>query len=43
MRQPSGGKLDTRAKQLIPEGTQLLGKRSEMFLPDLWKTAGFRT
>ncbi|NNE55290.1 MAG: aminotransferase class III-fold pyridoxal phosphate-dependent enzyme, partial [Flavobacteriales bacterium] len=25
-----------RAKMLIPGGTQLLSKRPEMFLPDLW-------
>ena len=28
--------LYKRAKQLIPGGTQLLSKRPEMFLPDLW-------
>jgi glutamate-1-semialdehyde 2,1-aminomutase len=28
--------LYQRAKQLIPGGTQLLSKRPEMFLPDLW-------
>lgn len=28
--------LYTKAKKLIPGGTQLLSKRPEMFLPDLW-------
>lgn len=28
--------LYSRAKELIPGGTQLLSKRPEMFLPDLW-------
>ncbi len=28
--------LYTRAKQIIPGGTQLLSKRPEMFLPDYW-------
>lgn len=28
--------LYVRAKQLIPTGTELLSKRPEMFLPDLW-------
>lgn len=28
--------LYAKAKQLIPGGTQLLSKRPEMFLPDLW-------
>jgi glutamate-1-semialdehyde 2,1-aminomutase len=32
----SGQKLYERAKQIIPGGTQLLSKRPEMFLPDLW-------
>ncbi len=31
-----GQKLWLKAKQLIPGGTQLLSKRSEMFLPDRW-------
>lgn len=31
-----GVKLWNRAKKLIPGGTQLLSKRSEMFLPDGW-------
>src|SRR4051812_20818875 len=38
MREDSGGKLYARAKELIPGGTQLLSKRPEMFLPDLWPT-----
>jgi len=29
-------KLYKRAKQLIPGGTQLLSKRPEMFLPEIW-------
>ncbi len=32
----SGAKLYDRAKELIPGGTQLLSKRPELFLPDLW-------
>ena len=28
--------LYRRAKEIIPGGTQLLSKRPEMFLPDLW-------
>lgn len=32
----SGQRLYQRAKQLIPGGTQLLSKRPEMFLPELW-------
>ncbi len=31
-----GQKLYKRAKEIIPGGTQLLSKRPEMFLPDLW-------
>ncbi|MEK6982309.1 MAG: aminotransferase class III-fold pyridoxal phosphate-dependent enzyme [Candidatus Micrarchaeota archaeon] len=31
-----GTELWTRAKQIIPGGSQLLSKRSEMFLPDQW-------
>lgn len=31
-----GQELYKRAKQLMPGGTQLLSKRPEMFLPDLW-------
>ena len=31
-----GQKLYLKAKKLIPGGTQLLSKRPEMFLPDLW-------
>lgn len=31
-----GQKLYLKAKQIIPGGTQLLTKRPEMFLPDLW-------
>jgi len=32
----NGQELYLRAKQLIPGGTQLLSKRPEMFLPNLW-------
>ncbi len=32
----SGQKLYSKAKKLIPGGTQLLSKRPEMFAPDLW-------
>ena len=31
-----GAELYRRAKRLIPGGTQLLSKRPEMFLPELW-------
>lgn len=31
-----GVQLWNKAKKIIPGGTQLLSKRSEMFLPDLW-------
>lgn len=31
-----GQKLYEKAKKVIPGGTQLLSKRPEMFLPDLW-------
>lgn len=31
-----GQRLYTKAKLIIPGGTQLLSKRPEMFLPDLW-------
>ena len=31
-----GQNLYTKAKRIIPGGTQLLSKRPEMFLPDLW-------
>lgn len=31
-----GQDLYRRAKRLIPGGTQLLSKRPEMFLPELW-------
>ena len=31
-----GQELYNRAKEMIPGGTQLLSKRPEMFLPDLW-------
>ena len=31
-----GQKLYQEAKKVIPGGTQLLSKRPEMFLPDLW-------
>ena len=39
MRHPeakTGQRLYERAKQFIPGGTQLLSKRPEMFLPELW-------
>jgi glutamate-1-semialdehyde aminotransferase len=32
----SGAELYRRAKTLIPGGTQLLSKRPEMFLPEIW-------
>ncbi len=32
----TGQRLYAKAKKLIPGGTQLLSKRPEMFLPDLW-------
>ena len=32
----SGVKLWNKAKKIIPGGTQLLSKRSEMFLPNKW-------
>ena len=32
----TGQKLYDHAKKIIPGGTQLLSKRPEMFLPDLW-------
>lgn len=32
----SGQKLWEKAKRIIPGGNQLLSKRSEIFLPDLW-------
>ena len=31
-----GQKLYTKAKSIIPGGTQLLSKRPEMFLPERW-------
>jgi glutamate-1-semialdehyde 2,1-aminomutase len=36
MNRNSGVNLWKKAKNLIPGGTQLLSKRSEMFLPDQW-------
>jgi len=36
MKQNSGIVLWNKAKKLIPGGTQLLSKRSEMFLPEQW-------
>lgn len=36
MKQNSGSDLWRKAKKIIPGGTQLLSKRSEQFLPDLW-------
>lgn len=35
-RMKKGIALWNRAKKIIPGGTQLLSKRSELFLPDLW-------
>jgi glutamate-1-semialdehyde aminotransferase len=32
----TGQRLYARAKQILPGGAQLLGKRAEMYLPDLW-------
>ena len=32
----SGQKLWNKAKRIIPGGNQLLSKRAEMFLPNLW-------
>ncbi len=31
-----GPDLYNQAKKVIPGGTQLLSKRPEMFLPDMW-------
>ncbi|MDP2684173.1 MAG: aminotransferase class III-fold pyridoxal phosphate-dependent enzyme [bacterium] len=36
LKENSGIKLWNKAKKLIPGGNQLLSKRAEMFLPDLW-------
>jgi len=36
MKKNKGVELWNRAKKVIPGGTQLLSKRSEMFLPDQW-------
>ena len=36
LQQNSGAQLYLKAKTLIPGGTQLLSKRPERFLPDLW-------
>ena len=36
LKNSKGPKLYTRAKKLIPGGTQLLSKRPEMFAPDIW-------
>ena len=33
-----GQKLLKRAKKIIPGGNQLLSKRSEMILPEIWPT-----
>ncbi len=35
-RETTGARLYRRAKQRIPGGTQLLSKRPELFLPELW-------
>ena len=32
----TGQRLYVRAKQILPGGAQLLGKRAEMYLPELW-------
>ena len=34
----SGQSLWNKAKKIIPGGNQLLSKRPEMFLPDIWPT-----
>ncbi|MCA9555286.1 MAG: aminotransferase class III-fold pyridoxal phosphate-dependent enzyme, partial [Myxococcales bacterium] len=34
--QGAGQRLYQRARQIIPGASQLLGKRAEMYLPDLW-------
>ena len=36
MKSEKGKNLWNKAKSLIPGGSQLLTKRSEMFLPDQW-------
>ena len=36
MKNNSGQKLLKKAKKIIPGGNQLLSKRSERFLPNLW-------
>jgi len=36
LRKNSGAELYLKAKKMIPGGTQLLSKRPERFLPDLW-------
>ena len=36
MKNNSGQKLLNKAKKIIPGGNQLLSKRSERFLPNLW-------
>jgi glutamate-1-semialdehyde aminotransferase len=36
MPSPKGTRLWKKAKTIIPGGTQLLSKRAEMFLPELW-------
>ena len=33
-----GNEMYQRAKQIIPGGTQLFGKRQEMFAPGQWPT-----
>ena len=33
-----GQRVLKQAKKIIPGGNQLLSKRSEIFLPDLWPT-----
>jgi glutamate-1-semialdehyde 2,1-aminomutase len=36
LRNGTGQRLYERAKQILPGGAQLLGKRAEMYLPELW-------
>jgi len=36
LKENSGAKLWEQAKKIIPGGNQLLSKRAEMFLPELW-------
>ena len=36
LRNGTGQRLYERAKAILPGGAQLLGKRAEMYLPELW-------